>query len=144
MACSDRLDIVLGVGCSSGAPVEEIEALARAALSDAGLAWENVALVATIDRRLNEPGVVELARRAGARLVGYSAATLATVTVIPSPSDEVRRHVRAPGVCEPAALLGSDGGILLTSKRRSAHATVAIARRAEGKQTRANRDEHAD
>ena len=34
--------LVLGVGCSTGAPADEIEALARTTLQEAGLAWESV------------------------------------------------------------------------------------------------------
>jgi cobalt-precorrin 5A hydrolase/precorrin-3B C17-methyltransferase len=126
--------LVLGVGCSLGAAADEIEALARAAIKEAGLAWGSVGVVATIEHRLSEPGVVEIARRAGARLVGYPAAELAEVPDLPSPSAEVARHVGTPGVCEPAALLASDGGSLIVPKHRSARATVAIARRAPDRQ----------
>jgi cobalt-precorrin 5A hydrolase/precorrin-3B C17-methyltransferase len=122
--------LVLGVGCSLGAPSDEIETLARSALRAAGLAWGSVGVVATIDRRLDEPGVVELARCAGALLVGFPATVLAAVADVPTPSDEVQRHVGTPGVCEPAALLASEGGVLVVAKQRSAHATVAVARRA--------------
>jgi cobalt-precorrin 5A hydrolase/precorrin-3B C17-methyltransferase len=125
--------LVLGVGCSLGAPADEIEALARDAIAEAGLAWASVGTVATIDRRATEPGVVALAERLGVPLVTYTAVELAAVDGTPTPSAEVQRHVGTPGVCEPAAILASDGdsGALLVPKRRSAHATVAVARRAE-------------
>ena len=121
--------LVLGVGCRVGTPVEELEQLARAALADAGLTWERIRLVATIDRRLNEPGVIELARRADAGLLGYSAEALAAVVGMPSPSGQVRDRIGVAGVCEPAAILASEGGELVAAKRRSTHATVAIAGR---------------
>ena len=124
--------LVLGVGCSLGATANELEALARDALREAGLAADSVALVATIDRRLMEPGVVELAVRFGVPLRGYPAEALAAVREAPSPSVEVARHVGTPGVCEPAAILAGDGGPLLVPKRKSAMGTVAVARRAPG------------
>ncbi len=125
--------LVVGVGCSLGAPADEIEALARAAVAGAGLAWASVGTVATIDRRATEPGVVALAERLGVPLVTYPAVALAAVTGTPSPSAEVQRHVGTPGVCEPAAILasGGDARALVVPKQRSAHATVAVARRVE-------------
>ncbi|MDP8922433.1 MAG: cobalamin biosynthesis protein, partial [Chloroflexota bacterium] len=89
----------------------------------------SVALTATIDRRLDEPGVVELAARLGVPLRGYPAEELAAVGDAPSPSAEVARHVGTPGVCEPAAILASEGGALVVPKRKSAMGTIAIARR---------------
>jgi len=124
--------LVLGMGCSLGASADELECLAGSALTEAGLAQASVALVATIDRRLSEPGVVEFAARLGAPLRGFSAEELAAVSVAPNPSSEVARHVGTPGVCEPAAILGSDGGSLIVPKMKSAMGTVAIARRAAG------------
>ena len=127
--------LVLGVGCSLGASADELEKLAREALREAGLAAGSVALVATINRRLTEPGVVELAARFGVPLRGFAADALAAVAEAPSPSAEVARHVGTPGVCEPAAILASAGGTLLVPKRKSAMGTVAIARRAVGAQS---------
>ena len=122
--------LVLGVGCSLGATANELERLARDALREAGLAAGSVALVATIDRRLTEPGVIELASRIGVPLRGFAADELAQVGAAPTPSAVVARHVGTPGVCEPAAILASEGGVLLVPKRKSAMGTVAIARRA--------------
>lgn len=128
--------LVIGVGCSLGAPAGEVAALARDALTSAGLAVGSVGMVATIDRRLTEPAIVALAERLGAGLVGYSAEALAAVPNLPTPSTEVARHVGTPGVCEPAALLASDGGRLIVTKQKSAHATVAIARRGDAARDR--------
>jgi len=60
----------------------------------------------------------------------FSASQLATVRV-PNPSPVVEAAVGTPGVCEPAALLAAGATELLLPKRKSAHATVALARRAE-------------
>jgi hypothetical protein len=119
--------LALGVGCSAGTSADEIEALARAALESAGLPWERIRVVATIDQRIAEPGMVEVARRAHAVLVGFPAAALASVVDVPTPSDAIEQLVNTPGVCEPAAILASDGGTLVVTKQRSARATVAIA-----------------
>jgi cobalt-precorrin 5A hydrolase / precorrin-3B C17-methyltransferase len=122
--------LVLGVGCSTGAPPEEVVALARATVAEAGLAWGSVHTVATIDRRLMHPALVKLVWETDAQYFPvYTSEQLAELSGLPSPSVAVERHVGTPGVCEPAAILASAGGELLVPKRKSANATVAVARR---------------
>jgi cobalt-precorrin 5A hydrolase/precorrin-3B C17-methyltransferase len=120
--------VVLGVGCSSDATPEEVEALARSALAEAGLDLKGVFLVTTVDKRVRHPAILHLVRAAGLRSpLGYSAEQLAAVTDVPSPSDEVLRHMGTPSVCEAAAILGSSDSPLVVPKRKSARATVAVA-----------------
>lgn len=120
--------LVAGVGCSTGAPLEELTDLLETALAAAGYASGALAALATLDRRLAEPALRALAERLGVPLLGFSSAELAAVAV-PNPSDVVRRAVGTPSVAEAAALLVSAGGALITPKRASRHGTVALARR---------------
>lgn len=117
--------LIAGIGASSGAPAAEIDALLQQALDGAGLARASVAEVATVDIKAEEAGIVSL----GLPVRTFAASELAAVAV-PNPSDLVHDAVGTPSVAEAAALLaGGDGGALVVTKRRSAHATVAIARR---------------
>jgi hypothetical protein len=116
---SDEAGLALGVGCTTDAPVEEVEALVRGTLAEAGLALENVRTVATVDRRLEHPAIVRLAARATAERVGY-------------PMEELAAVDETTGVSEPAAILASNGGVLVVWKQKSAHATVAVARYGDG------------
>ena len=117
--------LVAGTGASSGAPAEEIAALLDTALASAGLSRESVAEVATLDRKAAEPGIVAL----GLPVRAFVAAALAGVPV-PSPSPVVAAAVGTPSVAEAAALLAAGPGAELVSlKRASDHATVALARR---------------
>jgi precorrin-4 C11-methyltransferase len=120
--------LVAGIGCSSGAPADEIEALLRSSLEAAGLAPGGLGLLATLDRKLSEPGLQQLAAELQLELKGYSQTELDKV-VVPNPSAVVRRAVGTSSVAEAAALLASDDGALLTPKRASQHATVALAER---------------
>jgi cobalt-precorrin 5A hydrolase/cobalt-precorrin 5A hydrolase/precorrin-3B C17-methyltransferase len=114
----------VGAGCSRGCPPDELAALVEAAL--AGLDGRVVG-VATIDRRADEPCVVALAGTRGVPVSAHPAAALAAVPV-PTPSDVVARHVGTASVAEAAALLAAGPGArLAVAKRRSAHATCAIA-----------------
>lgn len=119
--------IVVGVGCSRGCGRDELLALVDAALREADAGTESVAALATVDRRADEPGVVDAARARGWPLATFTPGQLSAVEV-PTPSAVVAAHVGTPSVAEAAALLAAGGGPLLVPKRRSAHATCAVAR----------------
>ncbi|MEU6526530.1 precorrin-3B C(17)-methyltransferase [Streptomyces sp. NPDC046924] len=125
--------LVVGVGASKGAPVEEVLALVEGALREAGLSAASLAELATVDAKSEEPGIVEAARRLGVPLVAHPAGELARVEV-PNPSDAPLAAVGTPSVAEAAALVR--GGELLVPKRKSeradgrpAMATCAVVRR---------------
>jgi cobalt-precorrin 5A hydrolase/precorrin-3B C17-methyltransferase len=118
--------IVVGVGCSLGCSSDELLDLVDAALGEAGVEPASVSALATVDRRAGEPGVVQAARRRGWPLTTFAAEELARVDV-PTPSDVVASHVGTASVAEAAALLAAGGGALVLPKRRSAHATCALA-----------------
>lgn len=125
--------LVVGVGASKGAPVEEVLGLVEGALRDAGLSVRSVAELATVDAKAGEPGIVGAAERLGVPVVTYGAEELALVQV-PNPSDAPLAAVGTPSVAEAAALVR--GGELLVPKRKSeradgrpAMATCAVVRR---------------
>ncbi|WP_327694008.1 precorrin-3B C(17)-methyltransferase [Streptomyces sp. NBC_00459] len=125
--------LVVGVGASKGAPVDEVLGLVEGALADAGLAVASVAALATVDAKADEPGIVGAAGRLGVPVLTYSAEELAGVEV-PNPSAAPLAAVGTPSVAEAAALVG--GGELLVPKRKSeradgapAMATCAVVRR---------------
>ncbi|WP_055533821.1 precorrin-3B C(17)-methyltransferase [Streptomyces graminilatus] len=125
--------LVVGVGASKGAPVDEVLALIEGALADAGLSVASVAALATVDAKAGEPGITGAAERLGVPVRTYSADELAGVEV-PNPSAAPLAAVGTPSVAEAAALVG--GGELLVPKRKSvradgapAMATCAVVRR---------------
>nr|WP_206327804.1 precorrin-3B C(17)-methyltransferase [Streptomyces sp. S3(2020)] len=125
--------LVVGVGASKGAPVDEVLGLIEGVLRDAGLSAASVAELATVDAKSEEAGIVGAAARLGVALVTYSAEELAAVEV-PNPSEAPLAAVGTPSVAEAAALV--QGGELLVPKRKSeradglpAMATCAVVRR---------------
>jgi cobalt-precorrin 5A hydrolase len=122
------LTLVAGVGCSRGATAEDVSAAITLALDRGGLARGSLVQLATIDRRLDEPGLVACARQLSVPLRGFTAEELASVQPLPTPSAAVEATVGTPGVCEPAALLASGAAELLVPKVKTARATAAIAR----------------
>jgi cobalt-precorrin 5A hydrolase/precorrin-3B C17-methyltransferase len=122
--------LCLGVGCERGAEPQELIALARETLADAGLAAESVALVASLDLKADEAAVHALADELGVPARFFTAARLEQETPrLANPSDLVFREVGCYGVAEGAALAAAGPeGELVAAKRKSARATCAIAR----------------
>ncbi len=118
--------LIVGLGCSRDAPAQEIGGLVDRAFADAGLSALSIAEVRSVDAKRDEPGLLEAARERRWPLRFFASHVLAQVAV-PNPSAAVSRAMGTPSVAEAAALL--DGAELLIPKRRSASATVAVARR---------------
>ncbi|MFE0461376.1 Rv2231c family pyridoxal phosphate-dependent protein CobC [Kitasatospora sp. NPDC058965] len=116
--------LVIGVGASAGVAEHEVLGLISEVLAEAALPAGAVRLLATVEARALEPGLLAAARAFGVPLVGHPAGELAAVPV-PTPSAAVLAATGTPSVAEAAALLG--GGELLVAKRRSARSTVAVA-----------------
>lgn len=121
--------LAAGMGCVRGASAGALADLLGQALAEAGLAAGSLACIATIDVKADEPGLQRLAHHLGVPLRLFTAAALAAVPGIRSPSAYVAQQLGTPGVAEPAAILASGGGELVVAKRKSPWATVAIARR---------------
>lgn len=119
--------VTAGIGTSRNAPADEIEALLRSAMTEAGVAPAALQVIATVDLKRDEAGLNEVARRLATTVQYFTADELSRVSV-PTPSAVVAGHIGTPSVAEAAALLSAGTTTLLLEKRRSAHATVALAR----------------
>jgi cobalt-precorrin 5A hydrolase / precorrin-3B C17-methyltransferase len=120
----------LGVGCARGCSTEELADLAEASLAAQGLSADAVAAVVSLELKMDEPAIHALAERLGvpARFFG-TAELLAETPRLATPSDAVFRETGCYGVAEGAALAAvGRAGVLVAPKRKSAHATCAIAR----------------
>jgi cobalt-precorrin 5A hydrolase/precorrin-3B C17-methyltransferase len=134
--------LVVGAGASTGVTSGEAGRLIDEVLATAGLSPRSVRWLATADIKAREPGLLAAASERGWSVVTASAGQLAAIDV-PTPSEIVRAAVGTPSVAEAAALLVAEGGQeqghpepagpggarLIVTKRISARATVAVARR---------------
>jgi histidinol-phosphate aminotransferase len=118
--------LVVGVGARAGVPKEELDRAIGQALAAVGRRRDEVAVLATLDRRADEPEIVSLARENGWELLGFTAGELAELTV-PRPSATVLARTGTPSVAEAAAQ--KTGGQLIGAKRVFPRVTVAIADR---------------
>ncbi|MDX0406572.1 cobalamin biosynthesis protein CobE [Sinorhizobium medicae] len=121
--------LVMGLGCERDTAPEEVIALAEQALAHAGVSGRDVALVASLDARAEEPAIHAVARHFSVPPRFFDAATLeAQSPRLKNPSKVVFAHTGCHGVAEGAALSGAGSdAVLLVPKIRSARATVAIA-----------------
>ncbi len=98
------MKVVLGLGCDRGTPLQTLEQVIDHALHSIGLNKQAVQQLATIDKKNDEPALLELAEKYHWPLNFYSAKQLARVKV-PSPSAVVLKYMGTPSVSEAAALL---------------------------------------
>lgn len=129
--------MALGIGCDRGTSLQTLDAAVDDALKIAGVARTAVTMLATIDKKSDEAGLLALAQVQGWSMTFYTAQELACVEV-PNPSEMVRKHMGTPAVAEAAALLAARAEIndLLVEKHKyrgadGKNATVSIARIAE-------------
>jgi cobalamin biosynthesis protein CbiG len=121
---------VLGLGCERGAPIEEVRALAIAALDAAGIGEAELTAVASIDSRREEAAILAVAAHFLVPAVFFDPLRLEEETPrLKNPSQIVFARVGCHGVAESAALaaIGDDAELVL-GKIKSAHATAAVAR----------------
>ena len=93
----------LGIGCERDTSLSLLERLVDQTLAAHGLAPEAVAGLASIDRKGDEPALLQLAERRGWPLRLFTASELAAVEV-PHPSAVVAREMGTASVAEAAAL----------------------------------------
>ncbi|MGB3814386.1 MAG: cobalamin biosynthesis protein [Shinella sp.] len=120
-----RRSLVLGLGCERGTPPDELVALAVSVIA----CPQDVAFVATLDARAQEPAMHAVARHFSAPLVTFPADRLEAETPrLANPSDLVFAYTGCHGVAEAAALAQAGmNGRLVVEKTKSAQATVAVA-----------------
>ena len=128
------MKIALGLGCDRDTPLSTVREAIDAALVACPARLADVAAVASIDLKADEPALLQLATEHDWTIRFYPATDLAAVDV-PHPSETVRRHTGTPSVSEAAALLaaGTDKTQLLIEKHRhrgldGRNVTVSIAR----------------
>ncbi|MHA1598628.1 MAG: precorrin-3B C(17)-methyltransferase [Alphaproteobacteria bacterium] len=123
--------LALGVGCERGCGADEVIGLAEKTLSDAGLAAAAVACVVSIDVKMDEAAVLDVAAHFNVPARFFDAESLEAQTPrLANPSDVVFAEVGCHGVSEGAALAAT--GVLLVEKQKSARATCAIGFAADG------------
>jgi cobalt-precorrin 5A hydrolase len=125
-------NLVLGIGCNRGTPVDEIEPFVMLHLKRLFLSSKSICCIASIAAKRGEAGLVEFAERLGVPLHCFENDELNQVVFPSPPSEHAIAAVGVAAVAEPAAILASGGGRLLLKKVKSANVTLAVAEQKEG------------
>ena len=122
--------LALGVGCERFSDSSEVIELAETTLSNGGYSHKSVAVVVSIDVKSDEDAVHALAQHFKVPARFFPADKLeAEYDRLANPSNIVFEEVGCHGVAEGAALaaVGADGKLLI-EKKKSSHATCAVAK----------------
>ena len=119
-------NLMAGMGCNKGTPVEEILELVEHTFGRFKLSLLSLHTLATIDAKKAEPGLLAAAQRLGVNFTWYTKEELQQIQV-PNPSAMVQRHMGVASVCEAAALKAAGSTMLLVPKQKTANVTLAVA-----------------
>lgn len=120
-------NLVLGIGCNRGTPVDEIDEFVTTHLKRLSLSPKSICCVASVAVKRDEAGMIEYAARCAVPLRCFEADELNGVIFPSPPSEHALAAVGVAGVAEPAAILAAGGGRLLLEKVKSANVTLAVA-----------------
>jgi len=127
------MTLVAGLGCQRGCEVHTLLGLLDAALVEAGVERRQLAALASIDLKQAEPGLLALAAALNLPLLDFNARHLAAYEGRLSHKSIVAfAHTGCYGIAESAALAAAEQisgapARLLITRRKNAHATVALA-----------------
>jgi cobalamin biosynthesis protein CbiG len=122
----------IGIGCQRGVSKLAIERAIKSVFTKYNLDLATVTGLATVDRKANEPGLLEYWRESGWLLKIYTPDQLNAIAVA-DPSPQVSAVVGSKSIAAAAALCAAQTNILLVPKQKfqldhqSGWVTIAIA-----------------
>jgi cobalt-precorrin 5A hydrolase len=120
--------IVIGIGCRRGKTLPQIEAVLQKQVEKANIRWEAISVIASIDRKGEEEGLLELAEKYQLPFLIFTKEELNKVTGEFQSSDFVQEQVGVDNVCERSAMAASGRqGRLISEKYAEDGITIAIA-----------------
>lgn len=120
--------IVIGIGCRRGKTLPQIEAVLRKQVEKAGIRWEAISAIASIDRKGEEKGLLELAGKYQFPFLTFSKEELSGVAGEFQASAFVQEQVGVDNVCERSAVAALGGqGRLISEKYAEDGITIAVA-----------------
>ena len=109
--------IIIGIGCERNTDEKMIQRAIEECFSQNGLSILSISCIATIDKKNNEIGLLNLSKKNEWPIYFFSALELSKVNV-PTPSNVVMNEMGTASVAEAAALLrGAKSGRLIQDKQ---------------------------
>ena len=118
--------LILGIGCRRDITLTQIDTAVMNVLNMHQLSIANFRMVATVDVKLQESGLLAWCRQRQLPMRGIPLSLLQHRPWVTKSSDWVQETLGVAGVCEPCALLASHAGKLLVPKTALSGVTVAV------------------
>ena len=119
---------VLGIGCRKGKDADTIQRCVEEALGKTGIQRADLAAIASVTQKAEEPGILALSRRWHLPYLTFDAELLKETRGATVSSSFVEETVGVDNVCERAALLAAGRGAELILPRQTGEGvTLAIA-----------------
>jgi cobalt-precorrin 5A hydrolase/precorrin-3B C17-methyltransferase len=118
-------NLVVGIGCNSGTSASEIEGAVTKVFDENNLSFLSVRVLATIDLKSGEPGLVDFAAKHNIEIVTFTPGELNSVPHIEK-SEAVFKATGAYAVAEAAAFIASRDGALIVHKQKIGNVTIAV------------------
>ena len=118
--------LILGIGCRRDVTLTQIDTAVMNVLNMHQLSIANFRMVATVDVKLQESGLLAWCRQRQLPMRGIPLSLLQHRPWVNKSSDWVQETLGVAGVCEPCALLASHAGKLLVPKTALSGVTVAV------------------
>ena len=118
--------LILGIGCRRDVTLTQIDTAVMNVLNTYKISLEDLRMVATVDVKLQESGLLAWCRQQQLPLQGISLSLLQHRPWVTQSSDWVQETLGVAGVCEPCSLLASHAGKLLVPKTAHNGVTVAV------------------
>ncbi|MCP3926873.1 MAG: cobalt-precorrin 5A hydrolase [Desulfobacterales bacterium] len=116
-----------GIGCNRGTDMDEMKGLLFQVLENNNYSVLSLKALATVDVKMDEIGITELAQGMNLPVKYFDKNELNSVSNIKTPSEMAMKHIGAKSVCEAAAILASQGKLLIP-KTKTKNVTIAIAK----------------
>lgn len=119
-------NLAVGIGCKKGKTAEEIEQAVKKVFDMNNLMTEAIAVAASVDRKADEHGIIEFARKFKVPYRTYTPEALREIEGDFSSSAFVNEQIGVDNVCERSACAASGGGRKLAGKTADNGITVAV------------------
>ena len=119
--------LIVGMGCRRGTSAEELEELLTEGLNKAGRTIKEVRVIASVEDKSDEAGLLELSKKLGVPLKFIPKTLIAVIEENFDSSELVKKTLGIGAVAEPSAMLGGTRCQLILKRIKSKTATLAIA-----------------
>ena len=120
------MDLTVGIGCKKGKTEEQIRKAVKDTFDKNRLLMERIAVVASVDRKADEQGIIDFAGKMRVPYTTYSPEYLNTLEGEFTSSTFVRTQVGVDNVCERSAYAASENKKCIVKKTVCDGITVAV------------------